>query len=462
MTIGAFRLNELAALTANPSLALSFVTSASVLNSLGTVTTPSFTANIGDIIILVVSGNNSGTSAAPPTLVIPSGFSVWYNLATPTQASAQRTTMFYQISTTSGSRTLSSFGGSSGGSYTVFVYRPNLTLTKVSFTTGSSEITTAAPSNQTLTFGTMTAATVAFAYGANTNSSPTATNVLGSTVTPTTTVTTEFSGSLYSRLMSFEGAGFSGTSTISKTDVGTNSMFSTVMTATDQVARTTTATWAMAAGSMAYSTSTQKFGSANANFSGTSRWARLTVNPLDSGFYFNSDQTWTVEFWQRNGNTFLNNGQGQIFCIGDDIQAGSGQGSSGAMSITEGRAFNTSKEAFIGSTGITITNNGTADVAVHKHYAFVCYGNGTASLFVDGSVRHNRVAFSSTLNSRIITMGQGSTSNTQATSWIFDEMRVSNIARYNASFSVATAAFTNNANTLALMHFDSNTTDDTA
>jgi hypothetical protein len=230
-------------------------------------------------------------------------------------------------------------------------------------------------------------------------------------------------------------------------------------------ARTAEATWSMGAGTMAYSTSTQKFGSANANFSGTSRWAILTVNPSDSTFYFNSNKTWTVEFWQRNGNAFFNSGQGQIFCIGDNIQAGSGQGNadSALMVITEGTSFGSDKRAYIGTLNtFNVTSNGSADVTVHKHYAFVCYGNGTASLFVDGTRRLNSVAFSSTSNSRIVTMGQGSTSNSQGTSWIFDEMRVSNIARYSAGFSVATAAFANDANTLALMHFDSTVTDDTA
>lgn len=207
---------------------LTFITSSVIATNVATSST--FTAGIGDIIVYFVTGNNNTTSAAPPALVTPAGFTNVFNLATPTQAAAQRTAVFYSISTTNGSRSVTSFVGTQGASHTILVYRPNFTATTVSFTAGTSEITINAPTNQTLTFGTMTPTTVAFAYGANGGTSTSATQVLNSTVTPSRALQTALSANIYSRTMAFEGAAFSGTSTISKTDLGTNSMLTTVMT----------------------------------------------------------------------------------------------------------------------------------------------------------------------------------------------------------------------------------------
>lgn len=468
MPLGAFRLNTLsAALSGTPSLALTFSSNAVSANTTAT-TSPTFTAAIGDLIVYIVTATNAASPSAAPALVIPAGFGVWFNIASGTIAQSQRTAMFYQISTTAGSRTLSSFTGLSFSQHTVFVYTPNVPLSRVSFTTGSSQVTISTPSPQTLTFGTMTSARVAFAYGGQSTGNATLTNTLASSVgVPPTRSIEVGSGSLTrARTMSFEGSGFSGTTTISKADLGTNSMFSTVMTATNAVSRSTSATWAMGAGSIGYVTGANlKFGTAAASFGGTSNHGRLTVNPLDSTFYFNSNQTWTVEFWNRHSNQFINSGQGQTFSIIDDLNAGSGAGSGGSnwMGFVESEAFNSSNNrAYIGNTNYNMPSNADTAWLTYNHYAFVCYGNGTASLFVNGSQVINRVAWTSTTNSRTVRMGQAATSNPQGLSWYYDEMRVSSIARYHDSFSVATGAFTNDANTMALMHFDSNTTDDTA
>ena len=465
MPLGAFRLNTLsAAMSGTPSLALTFMSSSSRTNVGSGATSASFVADVGDIIVYAVTAS-TGTTSAAPALVIPSGFDMFYNLATGTQANSMRTCLFYQISTTSGSRTLTSLSGTRS-SHLIFVYKPNVTLSRVSFTPGSSEITNATPSNQTLTFGTMTSAMVAFAYGANTTTG-TAAGTLTSTTTPTTAVLAFTSvNNNVARLMSFDGSGFSGTSTISKTDLGTNSMFSTVMTATADVSRSTSATWTMGAGSISYVTGANlKFGTAASAFGGTLNHGRLTVNPLDSTFYFNGNKAWTVEFWNRRSNQFINSGQGQTFSIIDDLSTGGGNSTNGSswMGFTEGEAFNAStNRAYIGNTNYNMPSNADTAWLTYNHYAFVCYGNGTASLFVNGSQVINRVAWNNTNNSRTVRMGQAATTNTQGSSWYYDEMRVSSIARYHDSFSVATAAFTNDANTMALMHFNSNTTDDTA
>jgi hypothetical protein len=198
-----------------------------------TSTTPSFTAAIGDIIVIFTTANNTTTSAAPPTLVTPSGYTVALDIATGTQAAAQRSNILYQIATTAGSRTVTLTNGTQGCGAVVLVYTPNAAATSVSFSAGTNQITTAVPTSQTLTFGTMTNLMVGIAFGSS-SSSTTAGNqaqMLTVTGTPTRSINALLSTSLYGRLSTFEGSGFSGTSTVTHpSDFGTNTLISTVMT----------------------------------------------------------------------------------------------------------------------------------------------------------------------------------------------------------------------------------------
>jgi hypothetical protein len=224
---GIARLNTLAKATSAPTT-LTFVSIASGISQ-----SPSVSANIGDIIVIFTSASNTSTSAAPATLVTPSGYTVALDIATPTQAAAQRSTILYQISTTSGSRTVTVATGTQGVAVTVIVYRPDVIANSVSFSAGTNEITNAVPASQTLTFGTMTNLMVGFAYGASTGSTSVGNQaqMLTVTGTPTRSINVIVSTLVFSRLSTFEGSGFSGTSTVTHpTDLGTNTLISTVMT----------------------------------------------------------------------------------------------------------------------------------------------------------------------------------------------------------------------------------------
>jgi hypothetical protein len=214
--------------TDDNSVSLVFNSSSVIAGTSATSTT--FTTQVNDIVVYFVTANNNATSAAPPALVTPSGWTNVFNIATGTQAAAQRTAVFYQISTVASTRSVTSFTGTQGASHIILVYRPSFVPTTVSFTTGTSEITVNTPANQTLTFDAMSATKVAFAYGANSGTTTTVSQVVTSTVTPSRYLNAAISTSNYARLGAFEGAGFTGSSTISKTDLGTNSMLTTIMT----------------------------------------------------------------------------------------------------------------------------------------------------------------------------------------------------------------------------------------
>jgi hypothetical protein len=214
--------------TDDNSLSLVFNSSSVIAGTSATSTT--FTAQVNDIVVYFVTANNTTTSAAPPALVTPSGWTNVFNIATGTQAAAQRTAVFYQISTVASTRSVTSFTGTQGASHTILVYRPSFVPTTVSFTAGTSEITINTPTNQTLTFNAMSETKVAFAYGANSNSTTTQGQVLTSGATPSRALNALISTNIFARTMAYEGSAFNGGTIISKTDLGTNSMLTTIMT----------------------------------------------------------------------------------------------------------------------------------------------------------------------------------------------------------------------------------------
>lgn len=200
---------------------------------------PTFSANIGDVIVYFVTANNDINTGEPDALITPSGYTNFINLTTGNVANAQRTAGFYQISTTTGSRTLSSFGpGTRNSTYAVTVYRPVGTVTSVSFNTLASQLPSDStrPTAQTLDFSQMSGLSVAFAYGSNSfGATGTSPRLLTSSTAPTAII--EESGITgqekhHMVLNTFVGNSFTGTSTITAAPglAGCTAMFTTIMT----------------------------------------------------------------------------------------------------------------------------------------------------------------------------------------------------------------------------------------
>lgn len=189
-------------------------------------------------------------------------------------------------------------------------------------------------------------------------------------------------------------------------------------------------------------TAQSKFGDSSALFDGTGDW--LTTG-AQSDLNFGTND-FTIEFWIRP--SVLNN---------DTMVIGSGVGSwgSGALGIAGGTSsygmrffsydYNSSGSGLVKDPSAMTTNT-------WYHYALVRSGNNW-TLYRDGTsvstaTWSGSVNFNGNSNTYIGYAGWGGVA---MNGWI-DEFRISNTARYSANFTAPTAPFTNDTNTLLLMH----------
>jgi hypothetical protein len=105
---------------------------------------------------------------------------------------------------------------------------------------------------------------------------------------------------------------------------------------------------------------------------------------------------------------------------------------------------------------VTTTSTASAIFSLNtwSHWAFV-RSSGTFKIYIDGVERasaSNSLDF--TFNSEPIRIGDWDTGGGNGHIGYLDEIRMSNSARYTANFTPATAPFTNDENTLLLLHMD--------
>jgi hypothetical protein len=109
-------------------------------------------------------------------------------------------------------------------------------------------------------------------------------------------------------------------------------------------------------------------------------------------------------------------------------------------------------EIFTGSTG---TGSTSLSTNVWYHVAVVRDATNL-KVYLNGS-QEISITAPSISGARSLRIGGGRDGggfpNTDLNGWM-DEVRVSNTARYTAAFTAPTAAFTNDANTLLLLHMD--------
>lgn len=182
-------------------------------------------------------------------------------------------------------------------------------------------------------------------------------------------------------------------------------------------------------------------------FNGYVQWDQdeffdVTVDPTDTTWYFNTGKAWTIEWWWMRTST-LSLTTSDYFNI-------SGISSTNLSIQTHASTANNYNFYVGGSVRYT-----AAVPTTMTHYAIVSTGSNTIELFVNGS-RVSSTALTQTPNTRQFSWtvpGFGATPKLR-----FDEMRISNSARYSGTtYTVPSAAFTNDANTLGIFHFDSST-----
>jgi len=103
-----------------------------------------------------------------------------------------------------------------------------------------------------------------------------------------------------------------------------------------------------------------------------------------------------------------------------------------------------------GAAGSTVPGTWYHFAVVHYNDVFTIYGNGTATSVRGGYPSNYNLFGASTLT-------EGTQLGGEQFVGYFDEIRISDVARYHANFTPSTSAFTNDANTIALYKFDGTT-----
>ena len=186
-----------------------------------------------------------------------------------------------------------------------------------------------------------------------------------------------------------------------------------------------------ASGNAQISTAQSQFGGASALFDGTSDYLTVT----GTGFNWGTGD-FTVEAWVRH--VAINDQQ-----VYWDFRTGSTNHH--IFYITSGNKL----EYYDGS-----TYTGTTSLAANTWYHLaVSRSSGTLKIFINGTqeISTSNSGNHSSVGPMVISSDQTFLS-TNSVNGYMDEVRVSNIARYTTGFTAPAAAFTNDANTLLLLH----------
>jgi len=197
-----------------------------------------------------------------------------------------------------------------------------------------------------------------------------------------------------------------------------------------------------ASGNAAHKTSRSKIGSSSIEFDGGTDADYLSI-PQHSDFGFGTND-WTVEFWVNLSTT------------GAHHQIGQEDGSDYWRVKSTATAFEVQVEVdgvtqlnFAGSTGLTSTDT--------WYHMAVVKSDSTATLYLDGtSVGSGSWTGSMSMVDTPLLIGNYK-SGSYGLDGFMDEIRISNTARYTTTFTPSTTAFTDDDNTLLLIH--SNTSD---
>lgn len=200
-----------------------------------------------------------------------------------------------------------------------------------------------------------------------------------------------------------------------------------------------------AIGNAQVDTAQSKFGGASALFDGSGDY--LTVNPVGTDLYFPAGQDVTIEMFIRPNITQQFN---PFFALGNARGASSGEVSLYIESFG-GQFF--LRMAYNFGAVLALTSAGGAVASNNWYHVAYTREGDVHRLFLDGALQETETDAGLNLG----VSGQGFKVGSWADASGFytghiDEIRVSNIARYTAAFTAPTAAFTNDADTLLLIH----------
>jgi len=211
-------------------------------------------------------------------------------------------------------------------------------------------------------------------------------------------------------------------------------------TFTDDKTASRTASWMAAAGNAQISTAQSKFGGSSALFDGTrdSIFVASNVGPSGVPIALGTGQ-FTIECWVR-FNTL----------------AGTNQFSGGIIhSLNYWTLYVYNNKFYFGRPGVANDLIQSTSIVTNTwyHVAVTRNSSNTINLWVDGVSRASASNFTSNFLADLQFIGFTHSVYTVMNGYI-DELRISKTARYTAGFTPSASAFTSDANTLLLCHFD--------
>jgi hypothetical protein len=213
-----------------------------------------------------------------------------------------------------------------------------------------------------------------------------------------------------------------------------------------------------ATSTVAYSTSTYKFGTASAQFPTTNITASPAYILLPTGPGTNAD-VWTWECWFKSGSGVAPTAI-QII-IGAGSPSGASLGYIGIAANTGYPIFNIYNPP---SNGTTITGSASICDGNWHHLAFVANGASGIQAFVDGtSIGTSAELANGQGTGSTMTFGTLNTSTTgnnfPLLNSFIDEVAIWHTAEYTANFTPRTTPYTGTEGMVALYHLDSNAQD---
>lgn len=197
-----------------------------------------------------------------------------------------------------------------------------------------------------------------------------------------------------------------------------------------------------------------RFGASSAYFDGVDDIVAIGDDGDSNYVLWPRTGTFTVELWARPADTSFQQLVTVYGAYGDANPAGRSW-----IGIDS-----SNKWTFSANGGPTIASSSNASTTAWTHLAIVRNGSNQFEFFVDG-VSQGTSTSSYTLASGYVSLAANANAYGLDYEGYIDEFRISDSVRYTGNFTPSTSAFTNDANTLVLLHFDdsngsTDTTDD--